>query len=83
MNPANAGLPHKDLFGVEGKTVLLNFGLLSANKEIETMISALPAIVERHPRSCTSSLGQHTRTSSSTKEKPIRSMLDWLEQNSD
>lgn len=40
---------HKDLFGVEGKTVLLSFGLLSANKGIETMISALPAIVERYP----------------------------------
>ncbi len=40
---------HKDLFGVEGKMVLLSFGLLSANKGIETAISALPAIVERHP----------------------------------
>ena len=40
---------HKDLFGVEGKMVLLSFGLLSANKGIETVISALPAILERHP----------------------------------
>jgi len=40
---------HKDLFGVEGKIVLLSFGLLSANKGIETVISALPAILERHP----------------------------------
>jgi glycosyltransferase involved in cell wall biosynthesis len=40
---------HKDLFGVEGKMVLLSFGLLSANKGIETVISALPAIVARHP----------------------------------
>ncbi len=40
---------HKDLFGVEGKMVLLSFGLLSANKGIETVISALPAIIERHP----------------------------------
>jgi len=40
---------HKDLFGVEGKMVLLSFGLLSSNKGIETVISALPAIVERHP----------------------------------
>lgn len=40
---------NKDLFGVEGKTVLLSFGLLSSNKGIETVISALPAIVERHP----------------------------------
>ncbi|HEU4366393.1 MAG TPA: glycosyltransferase family 4 protein, partial [Candidatus Krumholzibacteria bacterium] len=40
---------HKDLFGVEGKTVLLSFGLLSANKGIENVISALPAILARHP----------------------------------
>ena len=40
---------HKDLFGVEGKTVLLSFGLLSANKGIETVIAALPAIVARYP----------------------------------
>ena len=40
---------HKDLFGVEGKMVLLSFGLLSANKGIETVISALPAILARYP----------------------------------
>ncbi len=40
---------HKDLFGVEGKTVLLSFGLLSANKGIETVIAALPAILAKHP----------------------------------
>ena len=40
---------HKDLFGVEGKMVLLSFGLLSANKGIETVIAALPAIVVRYP----------------------------------
>lgn len=40
---------HKDLFGVEGKIVLLSFGLLSDSKGIETVIAALPAILERHP----------------------------------
>ena len=40
---------NKDLFGVEGKIVLLSFGLLSSNKGIETVISALPAIIERYP----------------------------------
>lgn len=40
---------HKDLFGVEGKIVLLSFGLLSPNKGIEHAISALPAIVARYP----------------------------------
>jgi glycosyltransferase involved in cell wall biosynthesis len=40
---------NKDLFGVEGKIVLLSFGLLSSNKGIETVISALPDIIERYP----------------------------------
>lgn len=40
---------HKDLFGVEGKIVLLSFGLLSANKGIETVIAALPEILAHHP----------------------------------
>jgi len=40
---------NKDLFGVEGKIVLLSFGLLSSSKGIETVISALPDIVSRYP----------------------------------
>jgi glycosyltransferase involved in cell wall biosynthesis len=40
---------HKDLFGVEGKLVLLSFGLLSPNKGIENVIAALPAILARYP----------------------------------
>jgi glycosyltransferase involved in cell wall biosynthesis len=40
---------HKDLFGVEGRMVLLSFGLLSRGKGIEDVISALPAIVAQHP----------------------------------
>jgi glycosyltransferase involved in cell wall biosynthesis len=40
---------HKDLFGVEGKVVLLSFGLLSANKGIENVIAALPTILARYP----------------------------------
>ncbi|MGQ0602217.1 MAG: glycosyltransferase [Anaerolineales bacterium] len=40
---------HKDLFGVEGKIVVLSFGLLSANKGVENVITALPAILARHP----------------------------------
>jgi glycosyltransferase involved in cell wall biosynthesis len=39
----------KDQFGVEGRTVLLTFGLLSPNKGIEYAIEALPRILERHP----------------------------------
>lgn len=39
----------KDKFGVEGKTVLLTFGLLSPNKGIEHMINALPEILAEFP----------------------------------
>lgn len=39
----------KDQFGVEGKTVLLTFGLLSPNKGIEYVLNALPAIVAEFP----------------------------------
>jgi glycosyltransferase involved in cell wall biosynthesis len=38
----------KDLFGAEGKPVLLTFGLLSPNKGIENVIRALPAILAKH-----------------------------------
>lgn len=41
---------YKDQFGVEGKHVLLTFGLLSPNKGIEYVIRALPRILERHPK---------------------------------
>jgi len=40
---------YKDQFGVEGKKVILTFGLLSPGKGIEYMIEALPAVVEAHP----------------------------------
>lgn len=40
---------YKDQFGVEGKQVLLTFGLLSSNKGIEYVINALPEILRRHP----------------------------------
>ncbi len=40
---------NKDLFGVEGKIVLLSFGLLSSNKGIENVISALPDIIASYP----------------------------------
>ncbi len=39
----------KTQFGVEGRTVLLTFGLLGPGKGIEYVIEALPEIVQRHP----------------------------------
>lgn len=40
---------YKDQYQVEGKNVLLTFGLLSPNKGIEEMIEALPQIVAARP----------------------------------
>src|SRR6266478_4403770 len=40
---------YKDKFGVEGKLVLLTFGLLSPNKGIEHVLNALPAIQQEFP----------------------------------
>ncbi|MFW9998716.1 MAG: glycosyltransferase family 4 protein [Candidatus Hodarchaeota archaeon] len=39
----------KDQFGVEGKDVILTFGLINPGKGIETMIDALPKIIKAHP----------------------------------
>jgi glycosyltransferase involved in cell wall biosynthesis len=39
----------KDQFGVEGKIVLLTFGLLSPNKGIEYVLNALPQILAEFP----------------------------------
>ena len=39
----------KDQLGVEGKAVILTFGLLSPDKGIEHVIDALPNILERFP----------------------------------
>jgi glycosyltransferase involved in cell wall biosynthesis len=40
---------YKDQFGVEGRTVLLTFGLLSPNKGIEQVLNALPTILAEFP----------------------------------
>ena len=40
---------YKDQFGVEGKKVLLTFGLLSPNKGIENVLQALPSVIKEHP----------------------------------
>jgi glycosyltransferase involved in cell wall biosynthesis len=40
---------YKDQFGVEGRIVLLTFGLLSPNKGVENVLHALPAILAEFP----------------------------------
>jgi glycosyltransferase involved in cell wall biosynthesis len=40
---------YKDKFGVEGRIVLLTFGLLSPNKGIEHVLNALPEILAEFP----------------------------------
>ncbi|MHA6721567.1 glycosyltransferase family 4 protein [Sphingomonas sp. RS2018] len=39
----------KGAFGWVGRKVIFTFGLLAPNKGIETIISAMPAVVEKHP----------------------------------
>ncbi|MEM9790824.1 MAG: glycosyltransferase family 4 protein [Planctomycetota bacterium] len=39
----------KDQFGVEGRKVILTFGLIGPSKGLETMIEALPEIVAQNP----------------------------------
>ncbi len=39
----------KDQFGVEGRKVMLAFGLLSPRKGLEYLVEALPKIVKKHP----------------------------------
>ena len=40
---------YKDQFGIEGKHVLLTFGLLSPNKGIENVLRALPEVIKKFP----------------------------------
>jgi len=40
---------YKDKFAVEGRELILTFGLLSPGKGIEYVIRALPEVVKRHP----------------------------------
>ena len=48
---------YKEQFGVEGRKVILTFGLISPRKSIEDMIDALPAIVSKHPETAYIVLG--------------------------
>jgi glycosyltransferase involved in cell wall biosynthesis len=69
---------HKDLFGVEGKTVLLSFGLLSASKGFETVIAALPAILTLHPNVVYIILGATHPQVVRNEGETYRLSLQWL-----
>lgn len=71
---------HKDRFGIEGKIVLLSFGLLSANKGIETVIAALPAVVERYPNVVYLILGATHPHVIQNEGETYRLSLQWLAQ---
>lgn len=47
--PFGRGELFKQRMGLQGKTVLMTFGLLGPGKGLERAIEALPAIVARHP----------------------------------
>src|SRR5512143_1631842 len=69
---------YKDLFGVEGKTVLLCFGLLSPNKGFENVIADLPAILASHPNVVYFILGATHPHVLSTDGESYRLSLQWL-----
>ncbi|MFH1185053.1 MAG: glycosyltransferase family 4 protein [Chloroflexota bacterium] len=71
---------HKDLFGVEGKIVLLSFGLLSPNKGIENVISALPAVLQKHPNVVYFVLGATHPHVLRDEGESYRLSLQWLAQ---
>ncbi len=69
---------HKDLFGVEGKMVLLSFGLLSASKGIENVIEALPAVLADHPNVVYIILGETHPHVKKVEGEAYRLSLQWL-----
>lgn len=48
--PFSETAPMKARLGLQGRDVIMTFGLLSPGKGIETMIAAMPAIVRRNPK---------------------------------
>ncbi|MDQ1267105.1 MAG: hypothetical protein QG635_2258 [Bacteroidota bacterium] len=71
---------HKDLFGVEGKIVILSFGLLSVTKGYESVISALPKILEQYPNVVYIVLGETHPNVKRHEGESYRLSLQWLAQ---
>ncbi len=71
---------NKDMFGVEGKIVLLSFGLLSPSKGIEIVIGALPEIVARYPNTVYMIVGATHPHVIQHDGEAYRLSLQWLAQ---
>ena len=61
---------YKDKFAVEGRTVLLTFGLLSPNKGIEYAIEALPEVTDAFPETVYLVVGATHGTCAGAKARP-------------
>jgi glycosyltransferase involved in cell wall biosynthesis len=69
---------YKDRFGVGGRSVLLTFGLLSPNKGIETVLQAMPRILE-HNSNVTYIVAGATHPHIRKREgDTYRESLEWL-----
>ena len=71
---------HKDMFSVEGKIVLLSFGLLSSSKGFENVISALPKILEQYPNVVYIIVGETHPHVKRQDGEAYRLSLQWLAQ---
>ncbi|MFC1543454.1 glycosyltransferase family 4 protein [Candidatus Neomarinimicrobiota bacterium] len=72
---------YKDQLNVEGKYVLLTFGLLSANKGIEYVIQGLPKVLEKYPDVVYIVLGAtHPNVLRSEGEKYRESLMKLVEE---
>jgi glycosyltransferase involved in cell wall biosynthesis len=68
----------KAQFGVEGKKVLLTFGLIGPGKGIEHAIEALPEIIQRHPEVVYIILGATHPHLLAHEGERYRLSLEWL-----
>lgn len=70
--------PAKAQFGVEGRKVLLTFGLIGPGKGIEHVIEALPKIIQRHPEVVYIVLGATHPHLLAREGERYRLSLEWL-----
>lgn len=68
----------KSRFGVAGRRMLLTFGLLGPNKGIETVIRALPALVEAYPDLVYFVVGATHPAVIRQNGEAYRTSLEWL-----